>query len=321
MRKPSRREFLTQSVMLGATMGLVEPVLGMANKPSPKSRKMTIDLVCGAIGVSANQAQAIDLAARHGFESVQPNAHDLAALDAAGLNELTAKLKSHGLVFGAAGLSVNFRKDQAEFQQGLKELPRLANALQRAGVTRVGTWISPAHGTLTYVQNFRQHADRLRQIAVILADHDLRFGLEYVAPKTSWTSGRHPFIHSMAETKDLISEIGKPRVGFVLDSWHWYTAHETQADLLTLSNEQIVAVDLNDAPAGLAIDEQRDLSRELPCATGVINVGEFLKALQQIGYDGPVRAEPFNAALRKLPTEQAVAATAKAMHKAFAKLK
>ena len=32
---------------------------------------MTMDLVCGAIGVSATQREAIELAARHGFESVE----------------------------------------------------------------------------------------------------------------------------------------------------------------------------------------------------------------------------------------------------------
>jgi sugar phosphate isomerase/epimerase len=50
----------------------------------------------------------------------------------------------------------------------------------------------------------------------------------------------------------------------------------------------------------------------------VINVGIFLNALNKVGFDGPVRAEPFNDALRKLPREEAVAATSRAMKKAFA---
>jgi sugar phosphate isomerase/epimerase len=49
----------------------------------------------------------------------------------------------------------------------------------------------------------------------------------------------------------------------------------------------------------------------------VIDVKTFLNALVKIGYDGPVRAEPFNAALRAMPREAAVAATATAMRKAF----
>ena len=89
-------------------------------------------------------------------------------------------------------------------------------------------------------------------------------------------------------------------------------------DLLTLRGNDVVAVDLNDAPSGLRRDDQMDLSRELPLATGIIPVAEFLKALVQIGYDGPVRAEPFNKALNALPKEEIAAATAASMKRAFA---
>ena len=166
--------------------------------------------------------------------------------------------------------------------------------------------------------NFRQHAARLREVAKIYAGQDIRFGLEYVGPKTSWTRDRFPFIHTMAEAQDLIAEIGCPNVGLVLDSWHWYTAEETEKDLLSIIGDDVVACDLNDAPAGLEVHEQMDLTRDLPSATGVIDLKTFLAALIEIGYDGPVRAEPFKKELRGLPPEEAVAQTAAAMKKAFA---
>ena len=75
--------------------------------------------------------------------------------------------------------------------------------------------------------------------------------------------------------------------------------------------------DLNDAPAGIPIDEQKDNTRDLPCATGVIDLKAFLGALVKIGYDGPVRAEPFKADLRRLSAEEAVDRTAKAMKRAI----
>ena len=281
---------------------------------------MTIDLVCGAIGVRADQKKAIELAHRHGFESVAPDGGFLSRIGDADREDLLATLEEKRLVFGAAGLPVDFRRDEARFRDGMKRLEGIAVGLKKAGVTRVGTWISPGHRSLTYVQNFKQHASRLREVAKLLSEHGLRFGLEYVGPKTSWTRSRHPFVHTMAETKDLIAEIGEDNMGFVLDSWHWYTAKETEADLLSLKNRDIVAVDLNDAPAGIPVDEQIDSRRELPAATGVIDLKTFLGVLQRIGYDGPVRAEPFNAALRKLPPEEATAATARAMKKAFSLL-
>ena len=129
---------------------------------------------------------------------------------------------------------------------------------------------------------------------------------------------RFPFIHTMPEMRELIAAIDRPNVGLVLDSWHWYTSHETGADLLTLKGSDVICCDLNDAPAGIPVDEQKDLVRELPCATGVIDLKAFLNALVKIGYDGPVRAEPFKSDLRRMPAEQALAMTSKAIDQAFA---
>jgi sugar phosphate isomerase/epimerase len=311
---------IDRRVFLGGVASLAGVYLGAAapRMASDRKRKFTMDLVCGMIGVRANQREAIRLARQGGFESVQPVAGELARMSSSELSELLQLLDENQLVWGAAGLPVDFRKDAATFQAGLARLPELAAALQRAGATRVSTWLSPMHDDLTYVSNFKQHATRLREVAKVLADHDQRFGLEYVGPKTLWSSRRYPFIHSMAETKELIAEIGKNNVGFVLDSWHWYTAGETQQDLLTLSNEDVVACDLNDAPAGIPVDQQIDNRRELPSATGVIDVASFLKALITVGYNGPVRAEPFNQKLREMDNEDAIAATATAMRQAFA---
>jgi sugar phosphate isomerase/epimerase len=125
-------------------------------------------------------------------------------------------------------------------------------------------------------------------------------------------------VHTLTEALELIAEIGQANVGLVLDSWHWYTAHESREDLLHLKNDNIVACDLNDAPAGIAIDEQLDGRRELPASTGVIDLRAFLGTLVEIGYDGPVRAEPFNQALRALENDAALATTAAAMKKALA---
>jgi len=267
--------------------------------------------------VSANQREAVAFAKKHGFESVAPDGSFLGALSDAELTALRADMQAAGLVFGAAGLPVDFRGDEAKFRADVAALAPFARALARAAATRVGTWVSPGHGTLTYRANFAQHAARLREVARVLGGEGLRLGLEYVGPKTSWTRARYPFIHTMLEMRELIAEIGRDNVGLVLDSWHWYTAGETVADLLSLANADVVAVDLNDAPAGIAVEAQVDSRRELPAATGVIDIKAFLSALLEIGYDGPVRAEPFNAELRRLPAGEAVAATARAMKKAF----
>jgi sugar phosphate isomerase/epimerase len=229
-------------------------------------------------------------------------------------------MKARNLVWGAAGLPVEFRGSDAAFDQSMNSLRGFAAALQRAGVTRVATWLSPGHRSLTYIANFRLHAKRLRQVARVLGEHQVNLGLEYVGPKTSWSASPFPFIHTMAEMKDLIAEIGVDNVGFLLDSWHWYTSKETVADLLSLRARDVVLCHVNDAPAGIPVDQQVDSRRDLPCATGVIDMKGFLGAMRQIGYDGPVVCEPFSQELRKLTPDEALGKVAAAMRKAAALL-
>ena len=66
------------------------------------------------------------------------------------------------------------------------------------------------------------------------------------------------------------------------------------------------------------VDQQIDSRRDLPAATGVIDLKAFLGALVEIGYDGPIMAEPFRPDLRSLPRDKALGLVATAMKKAFA---
>jgi len=266
--------------------------------------------------VRADQRQAIEYAAKFGFEAVEPHPEFLAQLSDDDLAVLRQEMQEKGLTWSAAGLPVDFRGDIDAFTQSLRRFPQFCETLRRAGVDRVGTWISPTHNQRTYLENFRLHAKRLRAVANIAGGFGLRLGLEYVGPKKSWSAGRYPFIHTMREMRELIAEIDHPCVGLTLDCWHWYTAGETTDDLRKLPGDFVVIVHLNDAPAGIPVEEQVDSVRDLPCATGVIDLKGFLGALVEIGFRGPAYIEPFKKELRQLPPEEALRLTAEAMQKA-----
>jgi sugar phosphate isomerase/epimerase len=315
----TRRQFISAAGAAGLAAlparGVRASVAGPATETS--QRKFYAILSVGRLGFQASFPESLELATKHGFAGLDPDPDYFVSLGEASLQRLLDDLQAKSLKFGAAGLPVEFRKDEATFSDGLKKLPAAAGVLQRAGIQRVSTWIMPCGEDLTYLQNFRQHADRLRQCARILADHDQKLGLEYVAPRTLWRSQRHPFIHTMSEAKELMVAIGTDNVGIQLDSWHWFNAQETAKDLLTLRGSDVLTVDLNDAPAGLSLDQYQDDHRELPAATGVIPVKDFLDSLVRIGYGGPIQAEPFNATLRAMPLDQACASASSAMKRAF----
>ncbi len=313
----NRRDFIRTSAITGlaASTSLGPPLMAAHHK---SKRKFTLNFVGGALGIKADQKRSIELAAKYGFESVEAQSGYLAGLSKGQLNDLKSEMKDKKIVWGSSGLPVDFRKDRAKFEEGLKELPRLAAGLKRAGVTRVNTWLMPSHADLTYNENFKQHTRRLWEVAKILLDNDLRLGFEYVGTTTLLIRAKYPFIHTLAETQELCAAIGTNNVGYVLDSWHWWQAGDSADAINKLDPSSITLVDLNDAPKGIDKKQQQDGQRELPMATGVIDLKPFVEALVHIGYEGPARAEPFNQPLRDMDDDAASKATISALKKAVA---
>lgn len=293
-------------------------VTALAAQARAAGHAMHMHLSCGALGIQASQREAIDLAAKHGFDVIDADGKFMNGLSDGELQDLLGYMKAQKVGWAMAGLPVEFRRDDATFSAGIADFRTYANGLKRAGVRSVTTWVKPSSNDLAYVANFKVHVARLREIARGLDSAGLRLGIEYVAPKTAWASQRYPFIHSMAEMRELIAEIGLSNVALVLDSWHWYHAGDSGADILALRGSDVVSVDLNDAPAGVVKDQMVDGKRELPGATGIIDGKTFLQSLKEIGFAGPVRAEPFNDAVRRLSRDDAAEAAAGALRKAFA---
>lgn len=306
-----RRKFIQRSSLL--SLGLASaPYLTQAT-PNLQERKFRVSLNPYAIGVSINQEEMIDKAVAHNFEAILPVPAQLMKMSSGKFDEFLARKEARNLTWDAAGLPVDFRKDNETFEDGIKELPKAAAILRKAGVSRVSTWIMPSHDELPYLDNLKQHSHRLGKAAQILGDEGLKLGFEYVGTKNLKIRFRYPFVGTLKEVQDLIADIGLPNVGIQLDSFHWYTSSETVADLEKLTNDQIVTCDLNDATSGRSIAEQIDGERQLPGDSGLIDLKGFMQALINIGYDGPVRAEPFNAKLNAMDNEPALAATSKAM--------
>jgi sugar phosphate isomerase/epimerase len=269
------------------------------------------NLAPGTIGIRTDLAGAVDLAARHGWPGC-----DLPVAEAARLarersaDEVAAIFASAGVRPGGWGLPLNWREpyDQA----ALGELAAQAAIAARLGCTRAYTWLMPASNERPFRENFAYHVGQLRPVAEVLAAHGCRLGLEFVGPRTLRAGYRYGFIYSLEGMLGLAAVVG-PNVGLLLDAYHWYTSAGAPADIRGLRAEDIVYVHVNDAPAGVAVEEQLDQVRRLPGATGVINIAGFLGALAEIGYDGPVTPEPFDKSLATLPAGQACALARDAM--------
>ncbi len=267
------------------------------------------------IGVRANQQQALDYAVKYGFDGITPNPGEFENKSSAQIRDWVESMKAKGIRYGSSGLPVQYRGGEEQFQKDLARLPEQVNLAGKLGVDRMVTWITPGHNELTYLKNFERHRKRLREVAKVLRDGNIRLGLEFVGPKTSQARFRFPFICTQAGMIELIKSIDTENVGLLLDSWHWYTSHGTVEELLQLSNKDVIHVHVNDAPAGIPADKQIDSRRKLPVTTSVIDLKKFINALVKIGYDGPVECEPFDLELRKMEDAAALKITIQSLNR------
>ena len=91
-------------------------------------------------------------------------------------------------------------------------------------------------------------------------------------------------------------------------------------DQLSSSIESLTDCNVSLVEAGQSVDTRAQAGADSlqGKVTSSLDLEAFLGALVKIGYDGPVRAEPFNKELNALPNDEAMAAAAAAMKKAFA---
>ncbi len=265
---------------------------------------MYMTLNAPAIGINDKTLpEIIDLARGAGFAGVDFNIAE--AKTFADANSIAALRDVFGDIRPAQwGLPVI--GEQTEWEIDLKALEVFAKLSHEIGCTRVATWVPSWSDTRDLDANIDFHIARFRPAAQVLADQGCALALEFLGPKTLLDGHPYRFIRTMGPMLDMCQEIGN--CGLLLDAWHLYTSGGTIADLSALKPEDIVHVHINDAPAGVSIDEQIDTVRCLPMETGVIDLVGFIKELASLGYDGPVVTEPFNAKLNDLASQDPMAA-------------
>jgi xylose isomerase len=120
--------------------------------------------------------------------------------------------------------------------------------------------------------------------AVAQTDHGMQFAIEYKEkePRT------HMFFSSAARTLLAIEDMGVENVGIVFDLGHSFFAKETPADVLQLVSKRgkLVSVELN--------DNWREWDDDMAVGSiHLLETLEFLSALRQIHWQGPLLLDQF----------------------------
>ena len=262
-----------------------------------------------AIGIrDLSLPDTIELARATGFDATVFDVREAARLaDEHGPSYVRDLFARAGVRPASWNVPVAWRQGD-DWEAELRQLPALAAFGRDLSAPRATSGFRPGSDDLPYAENFAWHVERLQPVAAALAAEGCRLGLEFIGPKTFRAPFRHEFIYTLGGALELAAAIGSGNVGVLLDAWHLYTSGGAIDDVRRLTAADVVAVHVNDAPAGIPVDEQLDHVRALPLETGVIDLVGFMHALRDIGYDGPVMPEPFSQGLEDLAAHDPLAA-------------
>jgi sugar phosphate isomerase/epimerase len=265
----------------------------------------------GALGIGGlSFMEAMDLAKATGYQGIDVDLGYLTKLmEETSAEDVKKLFADKGLKMGAWGLPMNWRAVGDDYNKGLENLRKFAKTAQALGCTRLATWILPFSDDTPLKENFDFHVKQFKPIGKVLAEFGCSLGLEFIGPKTMRVGKKYEFVYTMGGMLELCDAIGTGNMGLLLDAWHWYTSHGTLDDLKKLKPEQVVHIHINDAPAGIPIDEQVDNVRCLPGETGVIDLVGFLKCLDAIKCEAPVTPEPFSKKLSTMTATEAAKTT------------
>ena len=272
--------------------------------PRLSCRPMYICLNRGTAGGSLPFEDFVKLARDSGFPGCDVDMGYAATKGAATLRNLFEG-GGRALRYGGWGVP-DWRGDASKWKDALGQLPAMAQAAAELRIDSAATWIMPSSDR-PLMENFRFHVDRLTPVAKTLADHGLRFGLEFVAPYHLRRHHKHEFIFTPGAVLELADAVG-PNVGLLVDAFHIHAsgtsydhlADPEGADRLMSRERLSEGYDRPDQGRGAAFP-----------GDGAIDLKAFFTALRKTGYEGAVSLEVFNAELKAMdPLEAAKKASA-----------
>lgn len=258
------------------------------------------------LGISGQQSEVIELALSFGFKGIDLNAEEFAAqVKTHGMPHARRLLDSAKLKIGGCLLPLDWSGDDASLKKAIEQMPIWAQPAAELGCTRCLTYIPPASDTRPYHQNFEFYRQRLNEVAKKLEPLGMRLGVGFQAAAELRQGKQFQFIHDFNSLQMLLGMVGNKNLGVVVDLWQLYVCGAPEA-YQKLSAEQILSVQLADAPLEPAASELSAKARLLPGETGVIDSVAALLWLAEKGYHGPVTPAPHGSRFAGLKREASV---------------
>jgi sugar phosphate isomerase/epimerase len=280
---PSRRQWLAGSLAAG---------LAAAAAPAQTPAKNEPFVYCLNTATIRGQnlplPEQIDVAARAGFNAIEPWVRDLESYTQGGgnLKDISKRLKDRGLTVESAIAFAEWAvDDETRRRKGLEQARRDMNLVAQIGGKRIA---APPAGTGDRAQSSADLARLGERYRALL---DTGSGLGVIPQLELW--GFSKTISRISEALHVTVESGHPQACVLADVYHLYKGGSDFGWVRLVSPAAFGVVHVNDYPAKPPRAEITDAHRVYP-GDGVAPLAGFFRDLMAIGHHGVLSLEVFN---------------------------
>lgn len=295
-----------RGVLAGAVGGVLGTAAAADPTPAPPAdpkepfgyclNTSTVRLAEGAWGKSRPIVELVEIAARAGYQAIEPWVSELADYAKAGgsLKDLGKRISDAGLaVPDAIGFAEWVVEDEGRRKKGLEQAKRDMDLIRTVGGRRIAAPPVGATGggsrrddpkASQPVTDLLAAADRYREL--------LELGQAMGVTPIVEVWGFSKTLRRLGETLLVAAECGKAGGGVLPDVYHLYKGGSDFAGLTLLGPNTVGIFHVNDYPKkdrGTIVDQDRVYPGD-----GVAPLGDVFRALRAAGYRGYVSLELFN---------------------------
>jgi 2-keto-myo-inositol isomerase len=240
----------------------------------------------GATTMNADLETDIRAASRSGFDCLEIWASKLRAFlkqrAASDLNDLfrANKIKPYSI---NSIERISFR-DPSGHQSLLAECEDLCRIAEEIGCPYVVVVPSPLPNGIGRAGVIDESREVLTELSTVAAKYNVSLAFEFLGqPDCS--------VQTLSLANEIVGEVGRPNIGLVIDSFHFYAGGSTIESISDLDPSRLFIFHINDAE-DLPREQLEDRHRLLP-GLGILPLKQIADALKSIGYDGVASVEIF----------------------------
>ena len=287
-----RRTLLKQA---GVAAALCGTAVAVADEKQPLNKAITFTSppkvryclnMSTVRGQKLSVPEQVDLAAKAGYDSIEPWMRELQMyVDAGGsAADLKKRIADAGLtVESAIGFAEWIVDDDARRAKGFEQAKRDMDLIKSIGGKRLAA--PPAGATKETNISLYKAAERYRELC------ELGQSLEVIPEVEVW--GFSTTLSKLGETMFVAIEARHPYACVLPDVYHLYKGGSEFNALRMISGQAIQVFHMNDYPAAPPRETIKDADRVYP-GDGVAPLRQILRDLFAVGFDGVLSLELFN---------------------------